>query len=123
MAGSVPSARPAGWDTSAPGLDPRYDVACRNGLTLCDEDLHQRAGDVRLVDHAGLVALDLDETLAQRDRIADLLQPDVLRSPLPSSPTRTASPYRPSMLSPLGLKLLQPFRNGCDDGLGAREER
>jgi hypothetical protein len=50
-------------------------LADRLGVPLLGDDLHQRSGGVGLVDHVGLVGLDLDQLVADRDLVADRLQP------------------------------------------------
>ena len=52
------------------------DRGCRSpGSRPPGEDLGQGAGDVGLVGHVRLVGLDFDQLLADRDLVADLLQP------------------------------------------------
>ncbi len=53
----------------------RDHLADRQGVSLLGEGLDQGAGGGRLVDHVGLVGLDLDQLLAERDLVAGRLHP------------------------------------------------
>jgi hypothetical protein len=57
--------------------DDRPDVRL---LPLADDDVVEHAGVIRLVLHGGLVALDLDEDVADGDVVARVLVPDGYRA-------------------------------------------
>jgi hypothetical protein len=59
-------ARPAG---------PRDRLSERRGCAFVDDDLVEDTLELGLVDHRGLVGLDLDQRLAPPNRLAGLLEP------------------------------------------------
>ncbi len=66
--------RPSAWSLSRIP-DPRDRRPDRQRLALLRQDLRQRPRHVAFVGHVRLVGLDLDQLVADRDLVPDLLQP------------------------------------------------